>query len=159
MTAEALIRTARSYRGHRETKRNSSPLIDHWLQAVGRGPGESWCAAFVCACIFETQPGIGFLRSASALRLASRNPDREISGPEPGCLVIEDHGHGLGHVSICTGTVKLDKHIAGLECIAGNTSEDGKSREGVMVAENPHLWPDPRIVSYLRVCTPERLAA
>lgn len=158
MTAEALIRTARSYVGHREVKPNSSPLIDHWLAGVALEPGQPWCAAFVCACIYETEPRIGFLRSGSALKLVARNPDRVISDPEPGCLVVEDHGHGLGHVSICTGLIKIDGRVTCLTCIAGNTSEDGKSRQGVMVAEHPHDWPDVRVVAFLRVCKPAVVA-
>lgn len=151
MTPEALIRTARSYLGHRETKPNSSPLIDHWLSGVAQPPGEPWCAAFVCACIYETEPRIGFLRSASALRLIARNPDKVISDPELGALVVWDHGHGKGHVAIITG-VGLPNGM--FSAIAGNTSFDGKSREGVMVAEHVFDPKDAQIAGYLRVCKP-----
>lgn len=158
MTAEALIRTARSYLGHRETKRNSSPLIDHWLAGVGQPPGEPWCAAFVCACIFETEPHLGFLKSASALRLIARNPDRVISDPEPGCLAIWEHGHGKGHVAIVTNVLWTPQEFSGL---SGNTDDkDSKSREGVMVAEHDgYSSTDPTLAGFLRVCTSPRLVA
>lgn len=155
MTAEALIRSARSYLGQRESKPNSSPMIDHWLAMVGQPPGEPWCAAFVCACVLETEPTIGFLKSASALKLISRNPDRRISDPELGALVVWDHGKGKGHVAIITGMLPPD----GFTAIAGNTSEDGKSREGVMVAEHAFSRKDPQIAGYIRVCSRPRLVA
>lgn len=149
MTADALIRTARSYLGQRESRPNSSPMIDHWLAGVGQAPGEPWCAAFACACVFETAPEIGFLKSASALRLVARNPDRRISDPEAGALVVWDHGHGKGHVGIITA---WEPATATFSAIAGNTSSDGRSREGVMVAEHAFSAKDPTIAAYLRVC-------
>lgn len=148
MTPEALIRTARSYDGQRESKPNSSPLIDHWLAGVGEPPGEPWCAAFACACVFETDPTLAFFKSASALHLLVRNPDRVISDPEPGALVVWDHGHGKGHVGIITGV-----NGPTFDAIAGNTSEDGRAREGVMVAEHTFSVDDPKIAGFIRVCT------
>lgn len=91
---------------------------------------------------------MGFLRSASALKLLSRNPDRVISDPEVGALVVWDHGHGKGHVAIITA---VDGNT--FSAIAGNTSEDGKSRDGVMVAEHSGFSSsDPQIAGFLRVC-------
>lgn len=151
MTPEALIRTARSYIGQRESRPNSSPLIDHWLKLVGQPPGEPWCAAFACACVLETDPGLGFLKSAGALKLLSRNPDRVISDPEVGALVVWDHGNGKGHVGIVTD---VNLPLWQFSAIAGNTSEDGKSREGVMVAEHGGFsMSDPTIAGFLRVCS------
>jgi uncharacterized protein (TIGR02594 family) len=158
VTAEGLIRSARSYVGHRETKRNSSPLIDHWLQSVGQPPGEPWCAAFVCACVLETEPNLGFLKSASALKLITRNPDRVISDPEPGALAIWDHGKGKGHVGIVTTVLWTPQEFS---AISGNTDDkNSKSREGVMVAEHAgYSSTDPMIAGFLRVCTPLRATA
>jgi hypothetical protein len=148
VTSTDLIRTARSYQGQREWAPNSSPLINRWLASVGQPPGEPWCAAFACACVYDTDPTIGFLRSASALKLLARNPDRVISDPEVGALVIWDHGHGKGHVAIITA---IDGQT--FSAIAGNTSEDGKSREGIMVAEHDGFQVnDPTIAGFLRVC-------
>lgn len=168
MTAEALIRTARSYLGHREVKPNSSPLIDHWLQRVGQPPGMPWCAAYVCACLAETEPNLPFRKSAGAMRILTRNPDRLITYPEPGGLVVWDHNHSpdhaklpdhsgcKGHVAIVTGVGLPDGMFS---AIAGNTSFDGKSREGVMVAEHAFTPKDPTIAGYMRLCKPPVLAA
>lgn len=151
MTPEALIRTARSYIGQREAKPNSSPMIDHWLAGVGQPPGEPWCAAFACACVHETDPALGFLKSASALKLLSRNPDRKVDHPRPGDLVVWDHGKGKGHVGIITETDPVNWKFS---AVSGNTSDEDKhSREGVMVAEHAgYLMSDPTIAGYLRVC-------
>lgn len=150
MIPEDLIRTARSYLGQRESKPNSSPLIDHWLAGVGEPPGVPWCAAFACACLSETDPHLGFLKSAGALRLISRNPDRKVEDPREGDLVVWDHGHGHGHVGIVTG---VDQAAGTFAAISGNTSEDGKSREGNIVAEHSgYPLSDPTIAGYLRVC-------
>lgn len=151
MTPEALIRTARSYLGQRESRPNSSPLIDHWLAGVGEPPGEPWCAAFACACIAETDPTCSFLKSASALKLLSRNPHLKVVDPFPGDLVIWDHGHGKGHVGIITD---VNLPLWTFSAVAGNTSDiDAKSREGVMVAEHSGFaMSDPTIAGFLRVC-------
>jgi hypothetical protein len=158
VTPEALIRTARSYNGHRETKRNSSPLIDRWLQGVGQPPGEAWCAAFVCACIHETEPNLGFLKSAGALKLITRNPDRVISDPEPGCVVVWDHGKGKGHTGIVTDVLFTPQEFS---AICGNADDkDSRSREGVMVAEHSgYSASAPNIAGFLRFCKPLRATA
>jgi hypothetical protein len=68
-------------------------------------------------------------------------------------LVIYDEGHGLGHVAIATGVVLVGGQLVSMNAIAGNTSADGKSRNGTMVGE--HEVSLERIAGILRVCNPE----
>jgi cell wall-associated NlpC family hydrolase len=62
--------------------------------------------------------------------------------PRPGDLVIFDHGHGLWHVAIVTGSGTS---------IAGNTSPNGKSRNGTGVFEHSYDPADPKIEGYVRI--------
>jgi len=104
--------------------------------------------------VFDLDPHTALKASASALHLLSENQHLVVPFEEvqPGDVLIEDHGGGLGHVSIVTDVVRVDGKVAGLSTIAGNTSADGHSRNGDRVAEHPHDLPDPRIAGVLRVC-------
>ena len=136
MTSTDLIATARKYLYVRETAPNSGPHIDEWLAAVGCKSGDSWCAAYACAMVRETNPRFKFHPSASALHLLANNPNLITFDPRPGDLVVYDHGHGVGHVAILTATTTVDGRLAYATTIAGNTSADGKSRNGDRVAEH-----------------------
>jgi hypothetical protein len=131
---------------------NDGPFIREWLAERGIHQPAAWCAAFACAMVHEaarTLSTVLQLRySAGSLRLLHLNPELVIQQPEPGCLEIEDHGHGLGHVRIVT-----DVHLlpVSYDAIAGNTSADGHSRNGDRVAERVVLLPNPLLAGYLRV--------
>lgn len=152
MTSEALIATARKYLGTVETSYNSGPHIDDWLKLVRRQPGASWCAAFVCGVIHETDPDTDIKFSASALSLLEKNPGRIIDAFEPGCLVVwvRDPAKHTGHVGIGTGSIAVGGQLVTIDVIAGNTSLDGHSHDGKYVAEKTFIVPDPKIAGYLR---------
>lgn len=147
--AEQIVKTARTYINVVEDPlgSNSGPLIDDWLAFVGGIPGDPWCAAFSCVVVHEARmlekmPPLEFRRSSGALLLLIINDALKTDDPQPGDLIIWDHGGGRGHVSIKTGDVS---HIA------GNTSPDGKSRNGTGVYEHGYDPADPQIAGYIRV--------
>lgn len=156
MFSTQLVATARSYLYVRETSPNAGPKINDWLASLGLPPGNSWCAAAACAWIMEAAAASGtdvshFKKSARALGLYEKNPGLIVKDPLPGDLVIWDHGGGLGHVAVLTDVIKVNAVLAALAGIAGNTSADGHSRNGTMVAEHPVSYPDPKIKGYLRI--------
>jgi len=104
--------------------------------------------------VLDVDPQTQLKPSAGALHLLAINQHLVVPFEDvrPGDLIIEDHGNGLGHVSIVTDVVRIDGTVTGLTCIAANTSPDGKSRNGTGVFEHPHDLPDPRIAGVLRVC-------
>ncbi len=149
--AEAIVATARKYRGVVEqppgSNSNSGPEIDQWLAFVHCSPGESYCAAFACSVVHEARTDIAmgplqFKKSASALHLLELNADLKTDDAQPGDLIVFDHGQGRGHVAIKTGPNTS---------IAGNTSPDGKSRNGTGVFEHEYDPGDPKIVGHIRV--------
>ncbi len=149
MLAEAIVATARKYQGVVEqppgSNSNSGPEIDQWLAFVHQPPGSSYCAAFACSVVHaaRTDLAMGALqckKSASALHLLELNADLKTDDPQPGDLIVFDHGRGLGHVAIKTGPSTS---------IAGNTSPDGKSRNGTGVFEYDPS--DPKIAGHIRV--------
>jgi hypothetical protein len=158
----ALVATARKYRNARESagpNTDNGGFIDQCLAAIGGHPGQSWCAAAVSAFVKETAEQMGikvnFHPSLSALRMLSKNPDLVVTDPQPGDIVIWDHtvdpAKPAGHVGILTDVVRVDGQVAGMEAIAGNTSPDGKSREGTGVFEHAVDYPNPKIAGYLRI--------
>jgi hypothetical protein len=152
VTPEALIATARKYKHVVETSYNSGPYIDDWLKFVHQQPGASWCAAYACAMIHETDPATDFKFSASALSLLEKNPGRIIDAFETGCLVVWAHDpkKHTGHVGIGTGSLAIAGQLVTIDVIAGNTTPDGHSRDGKYVAEKTFIVPDPHIAGYLR---------
>jgi hypothetical protein len=157
----ALVATARKYLYVRETagpNMDGGGPIDKWLAAVGCAPGASWCAAAACGWVHETAQGlnvtVNWHNSASALALISRNPSFVVKDPTPGAFIVWDHGHGLGHIALLTDVVSVNGVPGGLMAIAGNTSPDGKSREGTGVFEHDVTYPDARIAGYLLI-TPQ----
>ena len=144
-----IVATARQYQGTVEDppNSNSGTLIDGWLAYVHQPPGVSWCSGFACSMVHESRvalglPALQFKISASALHLLAINEALKTEDPQAGDLIIFDHGHGLGHVAIKTGPSTS---------IAGNTSPDGKSRQGTGVYEHAYDVNDPKIAGYIRV--------
>ncbi len=151
----ALVATARKYLYVRETNGSNSDgggFIDQSLASLGLSPGASWCA-WVKETATVTGVTIKFRRSASGLNLLKLNPDLVVTDPQPGDILIEDHGHGMSHVGIITDVIKVDGEIDAVATIAGNTSSDGLSRNGDRVAEHALAWwPAPsRVAGYLRI--------
>jgi hypothetical protein len=149
--AEQIVACARRYQGTIEqppgSNSNSGPEIDQWLAFVHQPPGASYCAAFACSMVHDARFALGiesitFKKSASALHLLELNAALITTDPHPGDLVIFDQGHGLGHVAIVTGQGTS---------IAGNTSPDGKSRNGTGVFEHAYDVNDPKIAGCIRV--------
>jgi hypothetical protein len=83
-----------------------------------------------------------FRTSGSAVRLLKLNPTLITTDPQPGDLVVFDHGNNKGHVAIVTSPTTT---------VAGNTSPDGTSREGYGVFEHAYDPSDPKIAGYIRV--------
>lgn len=155
--SEATIAHARRYAGRNmETLgRNDGPEIREWLSALGIRQPAAWCAAFATAMIREAAKSIGhkldFRGSAGALRLLDVNQDLRIAEPEPGCLVIWDHGGGNGHVGIVTGVTRIGGELASIECISGNTNAES-SRDADSVVERDFTFPQARqVAGYLRI--------
>lgn len=149
--AEQIVACARRYQGTVEqppgSNSNSGPEINQWLAFVHQPPGASYCAAFACSMVRDARVALGiesiaFKKSASALHLLELNANLITTDPQPGDLVIFDHGHGLGHVALVTGPGTS---------IAGNTSPDGKSRNGTGVFEHSYDPADPKIAGYISV--------
>jgi hypothetical protein len=133
---------------------NNGPEIRDWLSDVGIHAPAPWCAAFACAMIREAAAALHLpppiYYSASALRLLALNESLVTDQPEPGHLIVFDHGGGLGHVGIVTGVTSVGGNVASVQAIAGNTTLAG-SREGNAVVERGFDLPDPRLAGYVRV--------
>jgi len=134
---------------------NDGPEIRDWLAAVGIHHPAAWCAAFACAMIREAaatlQQTMTMRYSAGALRLLDLNPHLKLADPEPGAVVIWDHGHGLGHVGIITEVTPGVGHPISLRAISGNTNADG-SRDADRVWERDFQFPQVHpIAGYLRI--------
>jgi hypothetical protein len=131
---------------------NDGPEIREWLLRRGIDRPASWCGASACAWIEDAAAALRITlrlrRSAGALRLLELNPDLIIPIAEPGCLLIEDHGKGKGHVRIVTDVSLLP---VSLDAISGNTSADGHSSNGDRVAERVVGLPSPLLAGYIRV--------
>ncbi len=156
--AELVIANARRYATGKSLETdgpNDGPLIRPWLRRWGVARPAPWCSCFACCQVFEAAQSLGVTLhlkgSAGGLRLLDLNPDLILGDPEPGCLVVFDHGKGLSHVLICASVVRVDGVVAGADMISGNTSADGISRNGDRVAERPYALPDERIAGYVRV--------
>lgn len=153
MTAEELIAHCRRFLFVREIAPNSSPEIDRWLARFGLAPGASWCAVYACSMVLDLDPLTKLKTSAGALALLAKNAPIVVHDPQPGDIMVWDHGHGLGHVAVVTGVVRVGGVVASVTAIAGNTSADGVSRNGDRVAE--HEVSLDHVAGYLRVCVPD----
>jgi len=156
--AELVIANARRYATGKSLETdgpNDGPEIREWLAERGITTPASWCAAMACAQIHEAARSMGLVLamrySAGALRLLALNPELVIDEPETGCLVVWDHGGGLGHVGIVTGVTRVGGELASIEVISGNTNLEG-SREGSAVVERGFSFPQARkLAGYVRV--------
>ena len=124
--------------GQKESRPNSGPMVDQYLQAVGLEPGNSWCAAFVFWCFQMAANALDMLnpcpKTGGVLRLWELAPDpSKMRHPTRGAIVIMDHGKGHGH----TGLVETVNGGGLIETIEGNTNAAG-SRNGDRVAR--HIW-------------------
>jgi len=131
---------------------NDGPEIREWLARRGIMRPAEWCAASACAWIEDAARALNIVlklrRSAGSLRLLELNPDLIVEAPQPGDIMIEDHGKGKGHVRIVT-----DVHLlpVSFDAISGNTSADGHSRNGDRVAERVVMLPVAQLAGYLRI--------
>lgn len=106
---------------------NKGPEVDKYLASVGINFPAAWCAAFVYWC--HQQAGIaGVPKTGGVIDMWNKAPYNRVTQPQPGDVVIFDHGGGKGHTGIVE-SVKGDT----LTTIEGNTNDDG-SREGYEVA-------------------------
>lgn len=156
--ATALIACARKYVGLQEPdpKRhpNEGPLIADWLEWVGVRRPASWCAAFTCSMVREagaaTHIRSPLRKSAGVWRLWDLNRDLALPAPQPGCLVLWDHGKAQGHVGIVTGTTSVGAALAAVIVISGNTNSAG-SRVGDSVVERSFELPfEHPLIGWLR---------
>lgn len=156
---ECVLAYARETLGIKEGIRpNRGPEIDQWARAMGidpdryearHGAGPPWCAIWLYA-VFQR----------AAVASANRNPCPRTSGAmrvwelaeeryripweqveadrsllAPGCVFVEAHGGGKGHVGLVLRWT--DPAFANLaRTISGNVvASDSRSREGTTVAE------------------------
>ena len=80
-----------------------------------------WCASFVSWCL--ERAGIPSTRSAASS--SYRGWGRALLQPEPGCLVVFDHGGGKGHVGFWVGGAG-DPIDGPLDVLGGNQSNQVK---------------------------------
>jgi hypothetical protein len=129
-----LVELARKFRGVREAGPNTGlrvEAIQHWS---GGQPGDSWCMEWVWMVVdlfHDCQPPFERVQNVEQFHQLAINNGWVAPLPIVGDLVISiDPTNGKGHhIGICTETNPFTT-------IAGNTSEDGKSREGTGVFEH-----------------------
>lgn len=156
--AELTIANARRYATGKSLETdgtNDGPEIRDWLSRRGIHHPASYCAAGACAWIEDAARALAITlhmrMSAGALRLLDLNPDLVITEPEVGCLVIFDHGHGLGHVGVDTGVTRVGGELASIQMISANTNAEG-SRDADQCIERGFPFPQARrLAGYLRV--------
>ncbi len=167
MEPAAILLAARSLEGIRE-----NPIGSNWdlpggpirvmLALVGITAPASWCAAFVCWCIW-TAAGkkwpSKFRHSASALRLWELNPGMQIGKdhvPQPGDVAIYDHGvdvHGVhhGHTDIVVSSTTVSSRPGYAFTVIGGNTNKGGGRQGIGVFSGiTRTSSDPLLVGFLR---------
>jgi len=136
---------------------NSGPRVNEYLAAVQLGPGYAWCSAFASWCIQRAAVALGiapaFRYSGGALALWSRNAPRSIAPQaltpdDLPCVVVWNHGGGLGHVGLCVG---LDQAAGKLQTIEGNSDANGSRTGGQVVAHSDRRLDDPKLMGFLRI--------
>jgi hypothetical protein len=134
---EAAVAVAAEQVGTHEVRHNSGPMVDRFLAAVGLGPGEPWCCAFLAWVFAEaahrTLDSNPFPRTGSTLALWDRaDPLYRDSNPRVGLVYVLKHSATTGHV----GIVESVNVYGAVEAeISGNTNAKG-SREGDRVARH-----------------------
>ena len=136
---ERYLQSAAARLGTRETSRNSSRIIDIFLEFVGLGPGYAWCAAFVYWCLIvagvpahllpkkrASAAVVSWHRWAAANKLFTTTPER-------GDIMLWVNQDGItGHMGFVT-EANLDARVQSTDTIEGNTNKEG-GREGNVVA-------------------------
>jgi hypothetical protein len=138
-THNNVVNIAKSYVGIKETKKNSSPLIDKFLYNVNSKPGNPWCSAFVSWCLDSANITTLKIRSALARNFIIKSNKsmlnikaKSISAKKviinnmdvpSGSIIVWRKGQTIfGHVGI-VNTWNKNKGIT----IEGNTSPDNYS--------------------------------
>lgn len=130
-----VVEIARTYIGVRESRWNSSRIIDKWLRAVGLEPGYAWCAAYVSAVLAESgvqstpKKGKAAVRNWDAWARAERRtiPIERVGAGDMFWWLNPD---GTGHMGIVEE--QPERMADGtwlIHTIEGNTNLGG-SREG-----------------------------
>lgn len=133
-----LLAEAKKWLNIKETGPNKGPEVERFQKAVdGKASCESWCAAFVMYCIFETEKQYKsrfnvdlktwLYKTEHVLTMWNLSPKEcRLTAPIPGSLIIWQHLDAAGnqtakgHVGIVSRVI--DKTFA--ETIEGNTSND-----------------------------------
>jgi hypothetical protein len=132
--AQKLQLLAKFYEGvHEAGGNNRGPMVEAFQRAVdGRAIGEAWCMAFVQFCVREVERAHGLTsrirRSEGCLDVWEKTPvELRLEKPEPGCLVIWQHGKSWqGHVGIVQSV-----GVGVIDTTEGNTGPVvGVQREG-----------------------------
>lgn len=133
--SKALIARAETYIGIKETKPNSSKLVDSFLSTVGLNPGYAWCAAFVHHDAKLTCKAMNVstkLQKSASARMTFRlsknlgiRASQDVAGQEGQIICFQKPNSMYGHIGIVT------KRLQGnfVETIEGNTNSAG-SRDG-----------------------------
>lgn len=124
---------ARRFAFVRETEGpNRGRFVEFFLRFTGNVPGESWCASFESVCEDIAFGKAVTPRTASCqekLDWAVRK-GRVVREPAVDDLVFSINAQGRAHhIAVCSGTSPL-------MAVAGNTSPDGLSDNGVGVYEH-----------------------
>lgn len=152
MLGERIIELADAELGVQEEPKGSNrgKRVEEYLKAVGLGPGNPWCAAFVNfivqhACALEVVknrlPCTGHVKTMWA-----RTPqDMKVTLPQPGDVFVYVFDGGTGH----TGFV-LAVNGNSFTTIEGN-SNDEHSREGYEVCSNTRTLHNANLKGFIRV--------
>lgn len=111
---------------------NRGPMVEQFQKAVdGKAQGEPWCMAFAQFCIAKVMEVHGgrsrvFKTEHCLTAWQKSEPAARIVKPEPGDLVIWQHGNGpSGHVGIVKNAVWTTPDSSGLWTVEGNTGPGG----------------------------------
>lgn len=123
---------------------NRGPVVEEYLNGVGLGPGNAWCAAFVYWCydqasaklnrenpLVRTAGCMEHWRNTRGVKIKSADAINNPSLIKPGAIFIINSGGGKGHTGIVTGI-----RAGYIQTIEGNTNTH-HSTEGGSVCE---LW-------------------
>lgn len=122
--------------------------VKTYLASVGIDFPASWCLAFVYWCFLKAADALHtitpLVKTGGVLRAWNEAASHHAATPEPGDIVIFDHGHGLGHTGIVVEVIGSD-----FKTIEGNTNNDG-SREGYEVEYKKRNMNDKSLKGFLR---------
>lgn len=140
----ALIQTALGEQGiHEEQGQNIGTCIKY-QRVTGNGPGDSWCASFVCWC-FKQIGELGVLPritgSCEELRVAARSKEVLMPIgmlPLPGDigLVVQND---INHAHHCFIVRSVPDSVGFFQTVEGNSNDDGSSNgNGVYALHKRH---------------------